>query len=47
MDNQILNTINQVITVQGGVAEWTDNNQSLSVLLPPKIASALKVGEFV
>ena len=46
MDNQILNTINQIVAVQGGVAEWRDN-QSLEVLLPPKIASALKVEELV
>ena len=46
MDNQILNTINQMVTVQGGVAEWTDA-RSLEVLLPKKIASALEVGELV
>lgn len=46
MDNRILNTINQMVTVQGGVAEWTDA-QSLEVLLPKQIASALKVGELV
>jgi ribosomal protein L36 len=46
MDNQILKTINQMVTQQGGVAEWT-NAQSLEVLLPQKIASALKVGELV
>ncbi|MDJ0567755.1 MAG: hypothetical protein QNJ53_01800 [Pleurocapsa sp. MO_192.B19] len=46
MDNQILNTINQMVTLQDGVAEWTDA-QSLEVLLPKKIASALKVGELV
>ncbi|NJO99045.1 MAG: hypothetical protein HC764_26165 [Pleurocapsa sp. CRU_1_2] len=46
MDNQILDTINQIIAVQGGVAEWRDN-QSLEVLLPPKIASVLKVEELV
>jgi hypothetical protein len=46
MDNQILKTINQMVTQQGGVAEWT-NAQSLEVLLPKKIASALKVGELV
>ncbi len=46
MDNQILNTINQMVAQQGGVAEWT-SDQSLEVLLPKKIASALKVGELV
>ncbi len=46
MDNTILNTINQMVTLQDGVAEWT-NAQSLEVLLPPKIAEALKVGELV
>ncbi|MDJ0594298.1 MAG: hypothetical protein QNJ72_30705 [Pleurocapsa sp. MO_226.B13] len=46
MDNQILNTINQMVAQQGGVAEWSDA-QSLEVLLPQKIASALKVGELV
>lgn len=46
MDNQILNTINQMVTLQDGVAEWT-NSTSLEVLLPKKIASALKVGELV
>ena len=46
MDNQILDTINQMVTVQGGVAEWTDA-RSLEVLLPKKIASALEVGELV
>ena len=46
MDNQILNTINQMVTVQGGVAEWT-SERNLEVLLPKKIASALKVGELV
>lgn len=46
MDNQILNTINQMVALTDGVAEWTDTNR-LEVLLPPKIASALKVGELV
>ena len=46
MDNQILNTIEQIVTVQGGVAEWSDTGE-LEVLLPPKVASALKVGELV
>ncbi len=46
MDNTILNTINQMVTLQDGVAEWR-NAQSLEVLLPPKIAEALKVGELV
>ncbi len=46
MDNQILNTINQMVAQQGGVAEWT-SDQSLEVLLPKKIARALKVGELV
>ena len=46
MDNQILKTINQMVTLQDGVAEWT-SDQSLSVLLPSKIASALKVGELI
>ena len=46
MDNKILDTINQMVGVQGGVAEWT-KDRSLEVLLPPKIASALKVGELV
>ena len=46
MDNQILKTINQMVAVQGGVAEWSDAG-GLSVLLPPKIARALKVGELV
>lgn len=46
MDNQILKTINQMVAQQGGVAEWT-SAQSLEVLLPKKIASALKVGELV
>ena len=43
MDNKVLNTINQMVEVQGGVAEWRDD-QSLEVVLPKKIASALKVG---
>jgi hypothetical protein len=46
MDNQILKTINQIVVLQNGVAEWT-NATSLEVLLPQKIASALKVGELV
>lgn len=46
MDNTILNTINQMVTLQDGVAEWR-NAQSLEVLLPKKIAEALKVGELV
>ena len=46
MDNQILNTINQMITLTDGVAEWTDTG-GLEVLLPPKIAEALEVGELV
>lgn len=46
MDNQILNTINQMVAVQGGVAEWI-SARSLEVLLPKKIASALEVGELV
>ena len=46
MDNQILKTINQMVAQQGGVAEWT-SAQSLEVLLPKKIASALKIGELV
>ena len=46
MDNQILNTINQMVAVQGGVAEWI-SDRSLEVLLPKKIASALEVGELV
>ena len=46
MDNQILKTINQMVTLIDGVAEWTDAT-SLEVLLPKKIASALKVGELV
>ena len=46
MDNTILNTINKMVARLDGVAEWT-NAQSLSVLLPQKIASALKVGELV
>ncbi len=46
MDNQILNTINQMVALTDGVAEWSDAT-SLEVLLPPKIASALKVGELV
>ena len=46
MDNKILDTINQMVALQDGVAEWT-STQSLEVLLPPKIASALKVGELV
>ena len=46
MDNKVLDTINQMVAVQGGVAEWTDD-RSLEVMLPPKIASALKVGELV
>ncbi len=46
MDNKVLDTINQMVAQQGGVAEWS-SDQSLSVLLPKKIASALKVGELV
>ncbi len=46
MDNKVLDTINQMVAQQGGVAEWT-SDQSLSVLLPKKIARALKVGELV
>lgn len=46
MDNQILKTINQMVKIQDGVAEWTDAT-SLEVLLPQKIARALKVGELV
>jgi len=46
MDNKVLDTIKQMVTQQGGVAEWT-SDQSLEVLLPKKIASALKVGELV
>ena len=46
MDNTILNTINQMVALTDGVAEWT-SPQSLEVLLPPKIAEALKVGELV
>ena len=46
MDNQILSTINQMVTQFDGVAEWTDA-QSLEVLLPPKIASILEISELV
>ena len=46
MDNTILNTINQMVALQDGVAEWTSPT-SLEVLLPPQIAEALKVGELV
>ena len=46
MDNKILDTVNQIVTVQGGVAEWI-SERSLEVLLPQKIASALEVGELV
>jgi hypothetical protein len=46
MNNTILQTINQMVALQNGVAEWT-NPQSLEVLLPKKIASALEVGELV
>ncbi len=46
MDNKVLDTINQMVAQQGGVAEWT-SDQSLEVLLPKKIARALKVGELV
>jgi hypothetical protein len=46
MDDRILKTINQMVTMTDGVTEWTDG-QNLSVLLPRKIASALKVGELV
>ncbi len=46
MDQTILETIKQMVALQEGVAEWTDA-QSLSVLWPKKIASALKVEEFV
>ncbi|MGK7916372.1 MAG: hypothetical protein AB4038_12660 [Prochloraceae cyanobacterium] len=46
MDNTILDTINQMVARLDGVAEWT-NSTSLEVLLPKKIASALKVGELV
>ena len=46
MDNQILKTINQMVTLIDGVAEWT-NSTNLEVLLPKKIASALKVGDLV
>jgi ribosomal protein L36 len=46
MNNAILQTINQMVALQDGVAEWT-NPQSLEVLLPKKIASALEIGELV
>ena len=46
MNNQILNTINQMVALTDGVAEWT-NTGGLEVLLPPKIAEALEVGELV
>jgi hypothetical protein len=46
MDNKILDTINQVVTLTDGVAEWT-SSQSLEVVLPQNIAKILKVGELV
>ncbi|MEC4805703.1 MAG: hypothetical protein SAJ12_06790 [Jaaginema sp. PMC 1079.18] len=46
MDNQILSTIQQIATLQEGVAEWT-SPQSLSVVLPQKVASLLQVEELV
>ncbi|MBE9044535.1 hypothetical protein IQ255_08970 [Pleurocapsales cyanobacterium LEGE 10410] len=46
MDNKVLDTINQIVAVQGGVAEWA-SDRSLEVLLPKKIASTLKIGELV
>lgn len=46
MDNKILDTINQVVTLTDGVAEWT-SPQCLEVVLPQNIAKILKVGELV
>ncbi len=46
MSSQVLDTVNQMVTLQDGVAEWVDE-KSLEVLLPKKVAKALQVAELV
>ena len=46
MNDKVLDTIEQMVAIQGGVSEWTDTG-NLEVLLPKKVASALKIAELV